>query len=209
LPPTRGTGRLLNANELAALRRFDECAQDGEGYDVPKEMMQRLAEIGVVRRTSGSYYEHTDFGQHVLGNTPPPSGPYFANEGREPDWDGYAAGEREADIAKMVNRFLGWPLPAGLRPDIERPIGTHMLNADQAHAMFDYVLAAGAARQGGNTNNNDAGSKSDAVIEAREQALEDAAKLMDPFNEEGTVGAANAERIRALKRTAAGAEGAE
>lgn len=58
---------LLNAEELAALRRFDECAQDGEGYDVPKEMMQRLAEIGAVRRTSASYYEITDFGMHVLG----------------------------------------------------------------------------------------------------------------------------------------------
>jgi hypothetical protein len=59
---------LLNADELAALRRFDECAQDGEGYDVPKEMMQRLAEIGVVRRKSGAYYEQTDFGKQVLGN---------------------------------------------------------------------------------------------------------------------------------------------
>lgn len=59
-------GDLLNAEELAALRRFDECAQDGEGYDVPKEMMQRLAEIGVVRRRSGAYYEHTEFGLALL-----------------------------------------------------------------------------------------------------------------------------------------------
>lgn len=57
---------LLNSDELAALRRFDECAQDGEGYDVPKEMMQRLAEIGVVQRRSGAYYQVTAFGQRVL-----------------------------------------------------------------------------------------------------------------------------------------------
>jgi hypothetical protein len=60
---------LLNADELAALRRFDECAQDGEGWDVPKEMMQRLAEIGVVRRKSGNFYEATDFGQAVLAQS--------------------------------------------------------------------------------------------------------------------------------------------
>lgn len=57
---------LLNAEELAALHRFNECALDGEGYDVPKEMMQRLAEIGVVRRKSGAFYEHTEFGLRVL-----------------------------------------------------------------------------------------------------------------------------------------------
>lgn len=53
-------------DELAALRRFDECVRDGEGYDVAKAMMQRLAEIGVVRRVSGSIYEHTNFGLSVL-----------------------------------------------------------------------------------------------------------------------------------------------
>lgn len=62
---------LLNADELAALRRFDETCQDGEGYDVPKAMMQRLAAIGVVRRTSGSYYETTDFGMRVLDQPAP------------------------------------------------------------------------------------------------------------------------------------------
>ncbi|MGI4846201.1 MAG: hypothetical protein ACRYF7_23165 [Janthinobacterium lividum] len=57
---------LLDENELAALRRFNETCEDGEGYDVPKETMQRLAAIGAVRRTSGSYYELTDFGMCVL-----------------------------------------------------------------------------------------------------------------------------------------------
>ena len=57
---------LLTAEELTALRRFDECAQDGEGYDVPPEMMTRLAEIGVVRRLVGRYFKATDFGMRVL-----------------------------------------------------------------------------------------------------------------------------------------------
>lgn len=57
---------LLNADELAALRRFDECAQDGEGYDVSPEMMARLAEIGVVRRLVGRYFKATEFGVRVL-----------------------------------------------------------------------------------------------------------------------------------------------
>lgn len=56
----------LNEAELAALRRFDECAQDGEGHDVPKEMMQRLAEIGVVRRQFGANYITTEFGMSAL-----------------------------------------------------------------------------------------------------------------------------------------------
>ncbi|HAK91126.1 hypothetical protein [Massilia timonae] len=62
---------LMNADEMAALRRFDETCQDGEGYDVPKTMMQRLAAIGVVRRTSGSYYETTEFGLRVLHQSAP------------------------------------------------------------------------------------------------------------------------------------------
>jgi len=57
---------LLGEEELAGLRRFDECARDGEGYDVPAEMMARLAEIGVVRRLAGRYFSVTEFGARVL-----------------------------------------------------------------------------------------------------------------------------------------------
>ena len=53
--------------EMAALRRFWECATDGEGYDVEKSMMQRLAEMGLVQRKSGAYYMSTEFGLYVLG----------------------------------------------------------------------------------------------------------------------------------------------
>lgn len=57
----------ITDEEMSALRRFNECVSDGEGYDVGKEMMRRLSGIGLVRRTSGSIYEHTDFGLCVLG----------------------------------------------------------------------------------------------------------------------------------------------
>jgi len=56
----------MTADELAALRRFYECAADGEGYDVPKPMMRRLSEIGVVQRISGAYYHTTEYGLAVL-----------------------------------------------------------------------------------------------------------------------------------------------
>jgi hypothetical protein len=56
-------------------------------------------------------------------------------------------------IAEMVNRFLGWKLPKDFAPDggisftpsphpLGWPIGTHLLTADQARAMFEYCLAA-------------------------------------------------------------------
>lgn len=48
------------------------------------------------------------------------------------------------DIGAMVNRFLAWPLPESLVvaefSAIDRPIGTHLMNADEAKAMFEYVL---------------------------------------------------------------------
>lgn len=57
----------ISDDEMAALRRFWECATDDEGYDVSKRMMQRLADMGLVQRKSGAYYMSTDFGLYVLG----------------------------------------------------------------------------------------------------------------------------------------------
>jgi len=57
----------ISDDEMAALRRFWECATDDDGYDVSKRMMQRLADMGLVQRKSGSYYMSTDFGLYVLG----------------------------------------------------------------------------------------------------------------------------------------------
>ena len=52
--------------EMKDLHRFHECASDGEGYDVPKERMKRLAEIGLLRRVTANIYEHTTFGLSVI-----------------------------------------------------------------------------------------------------------------------------------------------
>ena len=60
------------------------------------------------------------------------------------------------NIKECVNRFLGWKLPKDFSPDCgisfkpyehqnhdshHWPIGTNLLNADQAKAMFEHVLA--------------------------------------------------------------------
>jgi len=68
-----GAPALLNADELAALRRFNETCEDGEGYDVPKEMMRRLTAIGAVEWKGFSRYQITAFGMHVLGAAPAPA----------------------------------------------------------------------------------------------------------------------------------------
>ncbi len=68
----------LDDEELKALIRFGETCEDGEAYDVPLPMMEKLSRIGVVRlvRTDsriGSvrlapkhHYELTAFGECVL-----------------------------------------------------------------------------------------------------------------------------------------------
>lgn len=55
-----------------------------------------------------------------------------------------AAQQAAPNIEDLVNRFLAWPLPASLtgsmHMNIERPIGTHLMNADEARAMFAHCL---------------------------------------------------------------------
>jgi hypothetical protein len=53
-------------DEMQALRRFHECVTDNEGYDVPKPMMRRLSEIGLLRRVTANLYGHTIFGLSIL-----------------------------------------------------------------------------------------------------------------------------------------------
>jgi len=63
------------------------------------------------------------------------------------------------DVGAMVDRFLSWPLPKDFAPDCwisfrhtpdargyapTWPIGTNLFTADQAKAMFEYVLAGKA-----------------------------------------------------------------
>lgn len=58
------------------------------------------------------------------------------------------------NIKKLVDRFLGWPLPKDFGPDcyisfdrdsaeknLSRPVGTNLFTADQARQMFEHVLA--------------------------------------------------------------------
>lgn len=57
---------MITDQEMKDLMRFHECATDGEGYDVPKERMKQLAEIGLLRRVTSGFYEHTTFGLSVI-----------------------------------------------------------------------------------------------------------------------------------------------
>jgi hypothetical protein len=71
-----------------------------------------------------------------------------------------ARASKQPSIADMVNRFLGWKLPKDFCPDCgisfdgrkddewnkgkTWPIGTNLLTADQAKAMFEHCLASEA-----------------------------------------------------------------
>jgi len=58
----------LLPDDLAALRRFEECASDFDsgGHDVPKPAMARLREIGVVQSIGFGRHQTTAFGDYVL-----------------------------------------------------------------------------------------------------------------------------------------------
>lgn len=58
--------------ELKALGRFRDCCEDSAagGHDVPKEMMQRLAAVGVVRTLGFGRHETTEFGDWLLAQPP-------------------------------------------------------------------------------------------------------------------------------------------
>jgi hypothetical protein len=57
----------ISAAELAAFHRFCDCCEDFDsgGYDVPKDMMSRLARIGVVRSCGFGRHETTEYGDAV------------------------------------------------------------------------------------------------------------------------------------------------
>ena len=58
---------LLSERDLSALRRIAECLDDGEGFDVPKERMARLLELGFARHNGFGRYSITAIGQYLLG----------------------------------------------------------------------------------------------------------------------------------------------
>ena len=52
--------------EIEAIKRLDEVFQDGEGYDVDKDMMKNLAHLGVIRHIGAARYEFTVIGNQIL-----------------------------------------------------------------------------------------------------------------------------------------------
>lgn len=65
---------LLSHDERSALMRFKECCEDGQGYDVEKEMMVALARKGALHHRSAGYYEITEAGSAMLAAAPEPEG---------------------------------------------------------------------------------------------------------------------------------------
>ena len=79
----------MSEDEREAFERFNETCEDGEGYDVPKTMMRRLAEIGVIHHTSRGIYGITKFGRLLVGNTTPPQRKPLTDEQIEEIAEGY------------------------------------------------------------------------------------------------------------------------
>jgi hypothetical protein len=59
---------MLSADDMADLERLREVFDDGEGWDLPKDRMKRLAELGVVRWQGATRYSITSFGHYCLGD---------------------------------------------------------------------------------------------------------------------------------------------
>lgn len=57
---------LLQSRDLEALIRFNETCEDGEGYDLSNDKMDRLIELGVVRKIKGSIREITTLGEMYI-----------------------------------------------------------------------------------------------------------------------------------------------
>lgn len=105
---------LLNAEELAAFNRCVDCFDDGEGYDVPKPMMSRLAQIGVLRHVGKGVYETTEFGMHIrLADISEPVGVPTVQAGD--DFDAWQKNPYTIVLQKSIEQDYV-PIPAG-HPD--------------------------------------------------------------------------------------------
>lgn len=51
--------------QIIDLNRFCDCAEDGEGHDVPKERMRHLKQAGLVEGGRGGYYNTTEEGNQL------------------------------------------------------------------------------------------------------------------------------------------------
>jgi hypothetical protein len=98
----------MDADERKAFERFNETCADGEGYDVPKQMMKRLAVVGAVQHIGGGIYGITAFGNWLLDNTTTPQREWVGLTDEEIKkicdcTHGYDADER---IARAVEQLL-------------------------------------------------------------------------------------------------------
>ncbi len=57
----------LQPDDMAALQRFHETAEDDESYDIGKEAVARLCAFGCLQSHSFGRYSTTDFGDYLLG----------------------------------------------------------------------------------------------------------------------------------------------
>jgi hypothetical protein len=90
----------MDADERQSFERFNETCADGEGYDVPKPMMRRLAEIGVIYHMSRGIYGITEFGLSLLATPPQRERVLFPTMLRKM-WSG---GEVQAWLDENVNK---------------------------------------------------------------------------------------------------------
>ncbi|XJC77664.1 hypothetical protein ACHFCA_16680 [Delftia tsuruhatensis] len=56
----------LQPDDMAALQRFHETAEDDESYDIGKEAVARLCAFGCLQSHSFGRYSTTDFGEYLL-----------------------------------------------------------------------------------------------------------------------------------------------
>lgn len=65
---------LLTDEQFNALKRFEETTSDENTYDLDKEMLCELCDIGVIRHSSRGIYWLTKFGDALLEKSPAPEG---------------------------------------------------------------------------------------------------------------------------------------
>ncbi len=104
--------------EMTDLLRFYECATDGEGYDVPRVRMERLAEIGLVHRVTASFYECTTFGLSVI-NGDFSERPAIPGRGAFPEMSERAKAEVIGWLTDAAHEAAGEDFGAGLFADHE------------------------------------------------------------------------------------------
>jgi hypothetical protein len=148
---------LLTDDDMANLRRFDECCQDSDadGHAVAKPKMKRLELAGVVRSCGFGRHETTAFGDWLLADAPeqPTSVPVLTVE-CEPDY--WSGGHYYEGTKPHIAPTAVWKLPIGTKLYTSPPANNQseqhleMVNApapsvpdEQLQAAFDRGLKAG------------------------------------------------------------------